>query len=225
MFHPVSAAERTRLRQKWNCDGKKVFICPRRWAPTKGIIFLAKALGFINRETKDKSVFLFAGNETAGYAQYQQTVQEFLGRAENCDIRVLGNVNHAEMAELMNAADVCVIPSLMEATSLACLEAMACGTVVLGTATGGLIELIEDGKNGWLIPPGDACAVLEAIEKIAGTSAEEMDPMRAAALELVRTSYTWDLVAEKTERIYSLARQSRSPKPTAEPAVPATVAS
>jgi glycosyltransferase involved in cell wall biosynthesis len=225
VFHPVSAAERVRIRKKWDCEGKLVFLCPRRWAPTKGIIFLAKALEFMSPETRRKSVFIFAGNETAGYAQYQQTVRAFLGRVENGDIRVLGNVNHDELAELMNAADVCVIPSLMEATSLACLEAMACGTVVLGTATGGLAELIQDGRNGWLVPPGDVDALLRAIEKIAGTSSGEMEPMRAEALALVRGSYTWDIIAERTEGIYSLALQSRRPKRAAAAAIPATAQS
>ena len=212
VFYPVHLSERRRLRKKWDCEGKLVFICPRRWAPTKGIIFLAKTLAYLSPETRAKSVFLFAGNVTAGYEQYQQSVRDILPPPGICDYRVLGNVNHAELAELMNVADVCVIPSLMEATSLACLEAMACGTAVLGTATGGLLELIKDGKNGWLVPPGDVGALHAALEKIAATSPEEIEPMREAALSLVRELYTWEIVAERTERIYELALESRSLK-------------
>ncbi|GEM_PF-1853094 len=210
VFFPVPIGERRRLRQKWGCGKKLVFLCPRRWAPTKGIIYYVKTLAYLSPETRAKSIFLFAGNVTAGYEQYQQSVRDMLPPPDVCDVRVLGNVNHAELAELMNVADVCVIPSLMEATSLACLEAMACGTAVLGSATGGLLELIQDGKNGWLIPPGDVHAIHTALEKIAATNPEEIEPMRAAALELVRESYTWELVAAKTERIYRMAMECRS---------------
>jgi len=204
VFYPVSEPERKRLREKWKCEGKFVFICPRRWAPTKGIINLAKTLAFLSPEVRKKSLFLFAGNETPGYEQYQRSVADTLRGVD--EVRVLGNVGHSELAELMNASDVCVIPSLMEATSLACLEAMACGTVVLGTATGGLTELIRDGENGWLVPPGDVGALHAAIQRIASTSAAEIEPMRKEALAL-RDLYTWGMVAARTESVYSLALQ------------------
>jgi glycosyltransferase involved in cell wall biosynthesis len=73
---------------------------------------------------------------------------KILDGLDSCDVRVLGNLNHSDLAELFNSADVCVIPSILEATSLACLEAMACGLPVLGTDTGGLAELIREGSNG-----------------------------------------------------------------------------
>ncbi len=207
VFYPVSPEQKRRLREKWNCGDKLVFLCPRRWAPTKGIIHLAKAIAHLSPEVRKRCLFLFAGNETPGYEQYQQSVTNALRSIDLCEIRVLGNLPHTELAELMNASDICVIPSIMEATSLACLEAMACGIVVLGTATGGLTELIRDGKNGWLVPPGDVCALCDAMEKIAVASPEEIEPMRTAALALVRNEYTWDIIAERTEGIYKLALQ------------------
>lgn len=201
-FFPVSDDEREVLKAKHGCAGKRVFICPRRWAPTKGVVYLAGALRHLSPGTRDRSVFLFAGNETPGYARYQQNVRETLAGALDCEVRVLGNLGHVALAELMSISDACVIPSLMEATSLACLEAMASGTPVLGTATGGLVELIQPGQNGWLVPLRDERALADRIEAIGRMPREALEEMRHCALETVRERYTWQAAAEATERVY-----------------------
>ena len=203
VFFPVSPDERERLREHWGCQDRFVFFCPRRWAPTKGIIYLARALGSLRPETRARCTFLFAGNQTPGYENYQKTVRSVLASA-GCggDVRILGNLDHLRVAELLNVSDVCVIPSLMEATSLACLEAMACGTPVLGTATGGLLELVEEGRNGWLVPPGNATALARALEQIVRLDHAAREPLRAGALDTMRGEYNWELIAARTERIY-----------------------
>lgn len=206
VFRPVSPADREQLRERWECRDRFVFFCPRRWAPTKGIIHLARALGSLRPETLARCTFVFAGNETPGYENYQQSVRSVLAKV-GCggDVRILGNLDHTRVAELLNAADVCVIPSLMEATSLACLEAMACGTPVLGTATGGLLELIEEGRNGWLVPPGNAPALARALEQIVRLDSAARESLRVGALDTMRGEYNWQLIAARTERIYQRA--------------------
>ena len=144
VFYPVREDRKRQLREKWKFGDKRIFVCPRRWAPTKGIIYLAEAISHLDRETREKSIFVFAGNVTSGYAQYQRSVRAALERVDSGIIRILGNLNHSELAELLKVADVCVIPSLMEATSLACLEAMACGVPVIVTADTGMKERIAD---------------------------------------------------------------------------------
>lgn len=62
--------------------------------------------------------------------------------------------------------DVMVMPSLQEAFPLACLEAMAAGRPVIASRVGGLPEMVEDGRTGLLVPPGDARAVAEALRRI-----------------------------------------------------------
>ena len=68
-------------------------------------------------------------------------------------VRFLGPVDHAELPFYFATADVVVQPSIAEARSLACLEAMASGAAIVATATGGLPELITHGVNGFLIAP------------------------------------------------------------------------
>ena len=203
-FFPFSEEERVRLKTKHHCTGKHVFLCARRWAPTKGIIYLAKALGRLAPATRANSIFLFAGNETPGYGRYQQNVRQELAAA-GCEVRILGNLGHSELAELMNISEACIFPSLMEATSLACLEAMACATPVIGTRTGGLLELIQEGENGWLVPMRDDEALAARIELILTLEPEYLRQIRQQAVEMVRKYYTWEVAAKATEKVYLAA--------------------
>ena len=86
----------------------------------------------------------------------------------------LGNV--AAIESLMPIADVFLLPSDAESFGLAALEAMACGVPVVGTNVGGLPEVVEDGKNGFLLPVGDVEAMADAVLAIVE------DPERGRAL-------------------------------------------
>ena len=204
IFHALSAPDRAHLKTKHCCTDKQVFLCPRRWAPTKGILYLARALRHLSPESSQRCIFLFAGNETPGYSRYQQHVRRELSEACG-EIRILGNLGHVELAELMNLSDACLFPSLMEATSLACLEAMACGTPVIGTRCGGLAELIREGENGWLVPMRDERALAAALEHALTLGPEKRCQMGRAAAALVRQSYLWESIARQTEDVYRLA--------------------
>jgi glycosyltransferase involved in cell wall biosynthesis len=65
--------------------------------------------------------------------------------------------------ELLLAADIFVQPSLWEGLSLAMLEALLSGSPVLATRVEGVVDVIQDGKTGLLVPPNDAPALAAAI--------------------------------------------------------------
>ena len=76
-------------------------------------------------------------------------------------VRWLGEV--AAVAAVLTAADLVLQPSLAEGLGVAVLEAMACGRAVVASAVGGLRETIRDGREGLLVPPGDADALARAL--------------------------------------------------------------
>src|SRR5438132_1442086 len=84
-------------------------------------------------------------------------------------VRMLGARD--DVAALMRALDLLVINSSVEACCLVILEAMACGVPVLATSTGGTPEIIEHGKDGWLVPLRDENALAAAILKLVGQPA------------------------------------------------------
>jgi N-acetyl-alpha-D-glucosaminyl L-malate synthase BshA len=73
---------------------------------------------------------------------------------------------HLAVEELLSCADLFLLPSETESFGLAALEAMACGTPVVASRTGGLPEVVEDGKCGFLLEIGDVEAMAEAGTRI-----------------------------------------------------------
>ncbi len=81
----------------------------------------------------------------------------------------LGNV--AAIETILPAARLLLLPSDAESFGLAALEAMACGVPVIGTAAGGLPEVVQDGVNGFLRPVGDVEGMAQAAMKLLSDAA------------------------------------------------------
>ena len=81
-------------------------------------------------------------------------------------------------------------------------EAQAMGCLVLGTAHGGACETIEDGKTGFLVPPGDAAAMAKKLDEMLAMSAEAKAAMRAAAVASVRANFSTAKMCERTLAVY-----------------------
>jgi sugar transferase (PEP-CTERM/EpsH1 system associated) len=73
--------------------------------------------------------------------------------------------------ELLNAMDAFVLPSVREGMSNTILEAMACGTPAVVSRTGGNPELVEDGRSGYIFPPGDVDALSALLTRLARNEA------------------------------------------------------
>jgi glycosyltransferase involved in cell wall biosynthesis len=65
-----------------------------------------------------------------------------------------------------NAAHLFVMPSLQEAFGLTALEAMACGTPTVGFAAGGILDIVDSGVTGLLVPVGDSQALAHGIGEL-----------------------------------------------------------
>lgn len=77
-----------------------------------------------------------------------------------------GKLPPTNLPEYYQAADIFVLPSYTEGLPLSILEAMSCGLPIITTNVGGIPEVVENGKNGFIIDPGDADKLKEKLEKI-----------------------------------------------------------
>ena len=77
-------------------------------------------------------------------------------------VRLLGSVPNEKMPGIIASADLIVIPSLMEATSIAALESMACGKAIAASRVGGLPEIVDE-NVGFLMEPGNPDDIAEKI--------------------------------------------------------------
>ncbi len=203
-YNESSTQKKIAFRRELGLENKIVFFCPRRWAPTKGVLYLAKALQLLPKEICNKAVFLFAGSDTFEFVEYREEVLAVLKAISDIDVRLLGNLEQHQLQEYYNVSDVVVIPSLMEATSLSALEAMACSVPVLSTNVGGMPEIVQPGFNGWLIPSADEESLAALIADIA-TDKFDLKSMGQNALEFVKNGYDWQIITEKVFSIYKKA--------------------
>jgi glycosyltransferase involved in cell wall biosynthesis len=176
-----------------------VVFCPRRWAPTKGVIYLAKSISDMGYPSN--FVFLFAGSDYKDYSEYADQILLLLTtEITSGRVKLLGNLTSSQLNEIHNIADVVVIPSLLEAVSLAAVESMASGCVVLSTTVGGMPELISSGHDGILVSPKDSLALHNELILLAGNSS--LTSMYARNALKKASNYSWSNISMKVTAVY-----------------------
>jgi len=88
-------------------------------------------------------------------------------------VKLIPPMPPTDVATWMRIADVVVVPSRREPLGLAAVEALACGTPVIASDTGGLPEVVRDGANGLLVRAGDPAALAEALRRMADPALRE----------------------------------------------------
>jgi len=116
----------------------------------------------------------------------------------------LGAVPHKEVERLLERASVVVAPCEREGFGLAAAEAMAHGRPVVAAAGGALLELVTDGETGLLVPPRDAAALREAVERLLSDRGLR-ERLGRAARARAHERFGWDAVIERTLEIYTRA--------------------
>tara|TARA_B100000686_G_scaffold66387_2_gene71612 strand:- start:21195 stop:22307 length:1113 start_codon:yes stop_codon:yes gene_type:complete len=142
-------------------DKPTTLIVPRRLYEKNGVEFFIRAMPLIAQSIDVQALIVGDGPERSRLEELtlllgMQSRIEFLGKRE-----------HSEMPKLLNLADIAIFPSLMEATSVAALEAMACGIPVVASAVGGLPELVDRDVGG-LFRPRDSRSLAETVLSLIG---------------------------------------------------------
>jgi len=118
------------------------------------------------------------------------------------EVELRGLLDHPSVIDLMRTACVVVVPSIVQdCCPTVVLEAMAVGRPVVAAASGGIVDLVDDGVTGLLVPPGDPVALSAALSTVLE------DPQRAAAMgQAANTrarSFTASAVVGRIEELYT----------------------
>ena len=179
---------RTRLREALEISNDEVLaIITRRMVWKNGVKHLAEAMKYLKNE-KLKLLLIGDGEEYDDVKMLLET--HFHGR-----FTMLGAKEHHEIVDYYSAADLSILPSLMEATSISGLEAMAASLPLVGTEVGGIPVLIEEGVNGYLCKPANPKDLAEKIDRLLEN---DLQAMGEASRKIVEERFDWIKVARQT---------------------------
>jgi glycosyltransferase involved in cell wall biosynthesis len=146
-----------------------------------------------------------AGGPASGAFEQDPEVRRLhaLARRHGVDDRTtfLGAVGHEDVPALISSVDVVACPPWYEPFGIVPVEAMSCGRPVVGTAVGGLLDTIEPGLTGDLVPPRDPAALAVALAALLRDRDRRRaygEAGRARAVE----RYDWRRVVASTEVVY-----------------------
>ncbi|HWY07398.1 MAG TPA: glycosyltransferase [Candidatus Acidoferrales bacterium] len=175
-------------------DSDILFVCVARFAPQKNQALLLKS--FAQGPASDPHAHLVL----VGEGDLRKGLEE-----QARDLGLGGKVHflglRSDIPEVLGAMDVFVLSSDYEGNPLSVLEAMASGLPIVSTAAGGVPNLFESGKEGFLVPPGDLQGLAKSMNSFLKYQAAR-ESMGAAAARRARESFDLSTMVRAYEQVY-----------------------
>jgi L-malate glycosyltransferase len=166
-----------------------------RLSEAKGLTYLLQAFARVAQAKPNLRLVIAGVGELE--QQLKQQAQD-LGIADRTIFA--GYINN--LPELMSLFNFFVLPSLQEACSLACAEAMAQQKAVIGTSIGGIVEQVADGETGFIVPPQDVDSLADKIQYLLDRP-ELVDEFALNGRKRYEEYFALDRMLIKTEELYS----------------------
>ncbi len=171
------------------------------WLDRKGIHYLSEA--FTALALRMPEIQLTVAGCIIAADQVKATFPESIRDR----VLVLPFLSRDAMPNLYASHEIFVFPSLVEGMPLTLLEAMAGAMPAVTTNTCGMADLIENEKNGLLVPASDTAALVAAIDRL--RNAPELRRYLGLCAQSCARGYTWDRIARQLEQVFTLAAKSR----------------
>ncbi len=208
VFRPMRQADAREVLGRDQCE--RIILFVGRIEQIKGIDVLLRALGllfFRHPELRSDVCLLVVGGaldpgDDSPEIEKIEALRSLVHQHRmEANVSFVGSMDQQRLALFYAAADVCAVPSLTESFGLVALEAMACGTPVVGTRVGGLQTLIEHGQSGLLVPAGDYQALAESIAQVLTDPRLRMHLAHGARERAEH--FSWRNVGDRVEALYA----------------------
>ena len=229
---PLSGEERVRHWRRWLCEeprgwdesgevgsvsygedelepfreGGPVLLYVGRYTEVKRIPLLIRAHARARERFHKRAPLVLLGGFPGEWEGEHplQVVRE----AGDPDVFLAGWRGHDDLPDGLNAADVVVLPSVREQFGAVLVEGMACGLPVVAVDAHGPAEIVDDGDTGWLVPPDDEDALVEALVSVVNEDRERRR-RGEAAYEAARARYSWPALARGLAHVYEDVAEGR----------------
>jgi glycosyltransferase involved in cell wall biosynthesis len=193
-------------RERCGLGGAPLVTFLGRLTSDKGIHRFLDALAQAARTTDVVGIVGGRGPEDAAVRARIASDPALSGR-----VRYVGPVAEEEKAALLGQSDIFVLPSTSDTSSVALLEAMACGAAVVAPIGGGPSEVVQEGATGRLADPRSPELLGEVVAELAG-DASERHRLGGAAARWVRESRSLDAMARRFISLYRSLLEGRVPR-------------
>lgn len=182
---------------KLNSDKMLNVISVGRFFWKKGYTYAIDAMNLLKQQGVPFKYTIVAEGDVPADIKYQLH-QLNLER----EIEVVNGLPHEEVLQKIAQSDVLFLPSVEEGIANVVLEAMALGTLVVTTNVGGMEEVVEDGKNGFVVQVRDVVAMSNALKKVSQLPIETRTEIAMAARETIRIQHNEDGFATAFAKFY-----------------------
>ncbi|WP_207512639.1 glycosyltransferase family 4 protein [Longitalea luteola] len=203
-FYPIDkeeAREYLRLPKK-----DKIILQLGRMVPRKGVDNVIRALGEVNRHNSKIKLLVVGGESdspdpasTPEIGRLQEVARE---SGVSDQVTFTGRKGRSLLKYYYAAADVFISTPWYEPFGITPLEAMACGTPVIGSNVGGIKYSVVDEHTGFLVPPREPTALAAKINLLL-SDADLHRTMCKNAIKHVRHSFTWNKIAASMHQVYN----------------------
>ena len=175
----AARARREQIRESLGLNGRLTGVFVGRFVAVKGVEVLLRALALLPQSKRPQLLLVGDGPLKPTYERIINT--------HNLPVRFVGFQQKAQLPELYAAADFFALPSLSEPWGVVVNEAMACALpVLLSDQVGAAYDLLEDGRNGFMVRAGDIGAWSKALCAMMDMTTAELERMGATSREIVR---------------------------------------
>ncbi len=158
-----------------------------RLEPRKGVIeYVAAAVAVADEFPKVQFEFAGADLPYRSGISVRQWVTRQIPRHLRPRFHFRGSQPRENLIRLLRSARLAVVPSRWENFPNTCIEAMSSGLPVLSTRNGGMAEIIDDGRTGWIAAPADSAGLEAALRRALNTPPEELAVLGREASAAVR---------------------------------------
>jgi glycosyltransferase involved in cell wall biosynthesis len=197
----ANAEWRTKIRSQLGLETNPLIIFVGNFFHWHDVVTLLDAFALLVVSHPDARLVLVGDGE-----QRQAMMQKTDELGLSAMVQFTGAVPHAEVPHYIAAADIAVVPyppmqQKMWLSPLKLFEYMASGKAIVASSIGQLTDVIQDGENGLLVPPGDVFALAEALKKLIGDAGLN-SKLSAQAREDAERKYSWESYLSRLESVF-----------------------
>jgi glycosyltransferase involved in cell wall biosynthesis len=206
-LRPILALDKAKIRAHYNISSDEfLIIVPGRLIPEKNHNVLLQAIKILKEQNLHPRVLIL------GDGPLKEEINRILVIEKLSDQVILHQaIPHEELMQIVQAADIFVMPSSSEGFGLAPAEAMALETPVICSKIGGLTDLIENEVSGILVPSGDAKTLAKAIASVMKTPTLR-EQLGKAGRKRIEICFNVETIADRYVQYYKQIVENKTQK-------------